>query len=173
MHLKCRFTHYCLSHSTAFKHRSRKNIRLVYIVCVYVMCMCWKDEVGIIHTHDSIPYKLLDKGFRFFFYSSLTHPLLPPFFFKASFDFDPTLHHERHLCQRLCPPRSPAPPLLPTFYPDLLSSLSNCWLSPAALQSAWKNTLTVGKKFIHPVQAKQEKEGTVSSNPFVTFSLTL
>ena len=40
----------------------------------------------------------------------------------------------------------------------LFSSLSNCWLSPAVLQSAWKNTLMVGKKFIHPVQNKARKK---------------
>lgn len=58
----------------------------------------------------------------------------------------------------------------PLFLPGPLSSLSNCCLGPAALQSAWKNTLTAGKKFIHPVQTKPRKrKEIVSSNCFVTF----
>lgn len=57
--------------------------------------------------------QIRDSGF--FFIHPYTHILLPPFFLKASFDFDPILHHERHLCQSLCLSRSPAlcttPPL--------------------------------------------------------------
>lgn len=172
MHLKCRFAHYCLPHSTAFKQRSRKNIRLVYIVCVYVMCMCWKDEVGIIHTHDSIPYKLLDKGFRFFFYSSLTHPLLPPFFFKASFDFDPTLHHERHLCQSLCPPRSPAPPCFPL---SIQTSSPHCLIAGSVLLrfSQHGKTLSLWGRNLSTLYKQSKKKRELSLPIPLSLSLSL
>lgn len=83
-----------------------------------------------------------------------THP--PPIA-QTTFDFDPTLLLERQICWSQCisPSSSPhPPPSAPTFFPDHPSSLSNCWLSPAVLQSAWENSLPVGEKFIHPTQTK-------------------
>lgn len=84
-----------------------ENIRCTFCACVAV-CMCWRMKLRIIESHDRTPYKLLD-----FFIHPYTHIPLTPFFLKASFDFDPTLHHERHLCQSLCLSRLDPPPLHP------------------------------------------------------------
>lgn len=48
------------------------------------MCMCCRIKLGIIETHDSIPYKLLDKELI----HPYTHIPLLLYFHKASFDFD-------------------------------------------------------------------------------------
>lgn len=114
-------------------------------------------------TRDSTPYKLLDKGLGVFI-----HPgaYIPPVLILPSKptsilipDFTTT-----DIFVTACASAAPL------FLPGPLSSLSNCCLGPAALQSAWKNTLTAGKKFIHPVQTKPRKrKEIVSSNCFVTF----
>lgn len=81
----------------------------------------------------------------------------------------------RDIFVRVCAYLTSPPSLHPLcFYLALLSSLANCWLSPAVLQSAWKNTLIVWKKCIHHVQTKLEKKKKIiSSNSLVTFSPTL
>lgn len=84
--------------------------------------MCWKDEVGIIHTHDSIPYKLLDKGFRFFF----IHLLPTPFSLLSSLKLALILiphFTTRDIFVRVCAHLAPLPPLASHFLsrPPLLT----------------------------------------------------
>lgn len=114
-----------------------------------VVRLCWRIKLGIIETHDSIPNKLLNKGLGFFSIHPHTHTRLLLFFLKAVFEFDPTLHRERRLCQSLCLSHSPALCLhhytASSFYTPLLSSMSNCLLGPAELQSAWRTLSQWGR----------------------------
>lgn len=161
-HVNRIYAHASASHTrcTACRQRPGENIRLVDILCVCV-CVSWRIKLGIIETHDSIPYKLLDKGLRFFFIHPYAHIPLPPFFLKASFDFDPnTSPRETSLSESVpislsCSLLPPPPLLHPLFFypssPPLL--MSNCWLSPAVLQSAWKHTH--GGEEIYPPRTKK------------------
>lgn len=135
------------------------------------MCVCvsWRIKLRIIETHDRIPYKLLDKGLGIFFlFIPTPTPLSLLFPLKQASSFDPTLHHERHLCQRLC--LSPTPRSILFF--SLLSfktSSPHCLIAGSVLlcfsqheKKTKKTTLTVGKKCIQLKQRELEREEMVS-----------
>lgn len=128
------------------------------------MCVCvsWRIKLRIIETHDRIPYKLLDKGLGIFFlFIPTPTPLSLLFPLKQASSFDPTLHHERHLCQRLC--LSPTPRSILFF--SLLSfktSSPHCLIAGSVLlcfsqheKKPPKKKHPHGGEEMHPAQTKR------------------
>lgn len=142
------------------------------------MCACvsWRIKLGIIETHDSIPYKLLDKGLGLFFYSSL-RPLPTPSFLPYSKPQVLIPHSTTgDIFVRACaylPPHA-----LASFFPLLSfkTSSPHCLIAGSVLlcfSQHEKNTLTVGKKCIQLEQRQLEKEGKLSPPFALSFSLLL
>lgn len=144
------------------------------------MCVCvsWRIKLGIIETHDSIPYKLLDKGLCFFFFNSSLRPLPSP----SSLPYSKPqvlipLSTTRDIFVRACaylPPHA-----LSSFFPppSFKTSSPHCLIAGSVLlcfSQHEKNTFTMGKKCIQLEQRQLEKGGEiVSSICFVIFSPTL
>lgn len=165
-HVSASHTHTCM-HGMQAETRGKYKISghsVTVSVCVCA-CVSWRIKLRIIETHDSIPYKLLDKGLRVFYSSLRPHPS-PSFLPSSKFRFWSQHFTTRDIFVRVCAYFAPllfAPlPLACSIlsFSILLALLSSCLIAGSVLlcfSQHEKNILTVGKKFICPVQRSWKK----------------